>query len=434
MKSSFWRGSLKLFSSAILDQMVLSGANFVIGIMLIRYATDHDYALYVLVQSAVLLTISLHNSWLTGPLAILTPRLGPDERWRTLGSVKLIQRRVLRWIALPLFIVPLLGYFTGMLNGTLAAVVAIGILAGWVSLRREYLRSVLLMYSRTHSLLGADAVYAGSLLLGVLASLLLIKPVVIGAASAIVLASLAGAAMGHRSLAVAPGWKEPGAVTIWPGIRSLGFWSLIGASTYWFLGQSFNYVLASRVDLKAVADINAARLLLMPVILLTAGVSSLLTPSAATWYTEIGLHKLVRRLWRFLLLVGFLEATYFICVWSSRDWLFVDILHKTIQDRERLLMLWAGVAFVALFRDIFQCALMATGQFKSLAWQVGIGTAVAMPIMWFGIAWWGVAATLIGQIVGELINLAGIVLALRKTMRQADHAEARATGQSTTTA
>src|ERR1700729_1711590 len=111
MKSSFWRGSVKLFSGAVLDQMVLSGASFLIGVMLIRYATDHDYALYVLVQSAVLLTISFHNSWLTGPLAMLTPRLGQDERWRTLGSVMHVQRRVVRLIALPLLILPLLGYF-----------------------------------------------------------------------------------------------------------------------------------------------------------------------------------------------------------------------------------------------------------------------------------------------------------------------------------
>jgi O-antigen/teichoic acid export membrane protein len=418
MSPSFGRSAVPLFSAAIADQVVLSGTNFIVGILLIRYATDRDYALYVLVQSTLLLVIAVHNSWLTGPLAILTPRLAPDERWRTIGSVKRIQRRFLNVIAVPLLLLPLLGYLTGLLSGLLAWVVAIGIVAGWASLRREYLRSVLLMYSRTHSLLGADSIYATSLLLGVVCALLFGGPVVIGATIALLLASMAGAAAGNRSLAINPGWKDETAVTIWPGIRSLGFWSLIGAGTYWFLGQSFNYVLASRIDLKAVADINAARLLLMPAIVLTAGVAALLTPSAATWYAEIGLRGLVRRLMVFLLAVGFIEVTYFACVWTSRDWLFVDVLHKNIQDRERLLILWAGLAVIALFRDVLQCALIAMGRLKSLAWQVGISTAVALPLMWFGVAWWGVAAALIGQIVGELINLAGIVLVLRKSMRQ----------------
>jgi O-antigen/teichoic acid export membrane protein len=417
MSRSFGRGVLPLFSAAIVDQVVLSATNFLVGVLLIRYATDHDYALYVLVQSALILLVMVHNSWLTGPLAILTPKLEQEERWRTIGSVKHAQRRVLARVAVPMLLLPLLGYLTGGLSALVAAVVALGILAGWASLRREFLRSVLLMYSRTQSLLGADAVYAVALLLGVVLALLFGKPVVIGAVLALGLASLAGAAAGHRSLGISPGWREPGVVTIWPGIRSLGFWSLTGAAIYWFLGQSFNYVLASRIDLKAVADINAARLMLMPAFVLTAGVASLLTPSAATWYAEIGLRGLVRRLLLFLAAVGILEVTYFVCLWASRDWLFADVLRKSIMDRDRLLALWAGVAAVALVRDFLQCALIAMGQLKSLAWQVGISTAVAMPLMWFGVAWWGVAAALIGQIVGELINLAGIIYALRRSLR-----------------
>jgi hypothetical protein len=40
--------------------------------------------------------------------------------------------------------------------------------------------------------------------------------------------------------------------------------------------------------------------------------------------------------------------------------------------------------------------------------------------MWYGVAWWGAPAVLIGQIVGELINLAGIVFLLRRSMRHLD--------------
>ncbi len=416
-KLSFGRHALPLFSAAVMDQVVLSGTNFLVGILLIRYASDQDYALYVLVQSALLLLLTVHNSWLMGPLAILTPRLPPDERWQTIGAVKRIQRRTLRLIALPLLVLPLLGYLTGLLSGLLAGVIAIAIVAGWASLRREYLRSVLLMYSRPHTLLGADSVYAVSLLLGVAFALLFGKPVVVGATGALVVAAWVGAAAAHRSLTVESQWREASVVSIWPQIRSLGFWSLVGASTYWFLGQSYSYLLATRLDLTAVADANATRLVLMPAMILTIGVASLLGPSAATWYVQIGVHRLVRRLLVFVLAVGLLEVTYFVCVWIGRDWLFVDVLHKHIQSRDQLLLLWAGVGVVALFRDVLQCALIAMGQLKSLAWQVGLSTAVALPLMWFGVAWWGVAGAMIGQIVGELINLAGIIFYLRKSMR-----------------
>ncbi|MGO9931300.1 MAG: lipopolysaccharide biosynthesis protein [Steroidobacteraceae bacterium] len=399
--------------------MVLSLTNFLVGFVLIRYATDHDYALYVLVQSTLLLVVSLQNSYLSGPVAILTPKLPADERWQTIGSVKRVQRRLLRAAAVPLVLLPLLGYVSGILGGLLASVMEGAIFAIWAALRREYLRSVLLMYFRPHTLLGADTVYAVTLLAGVSAAILIGRDIVVGATCALVIAGWAGAAAAHRSLANGPGWQENRAVSIWPEIRGLGFWAVVGSTIWWVLGQSYSYLLATRLDLTAVADVNATRLLLMPAIALAIGVGSLLSPTAASWYAQIGIHRLVRRLLMFLLVVGLLEVTYFFTVWMGREWLVVGILHKHIHDRDRLLILWVAFALIGLCRDVLQCALVALGRYKSLAWQVGVSAAVSVVLMWYGVGWWGAPGVLIGMIVGELINLAGIIVLLRRCMRRA---------------
>ena len=418
MKLSLGRRALP-FGFSIFDQVVLSLTNFLVGFVLIRYASDKDYALFVLVQSALQLLVTVHNSYLTGPVAILTPKLSDDERWQTIGSVKRVQRRLIRAAAVLLLPLPVLGYMAGILDGLLAAVMEVGILAGWAALRREYLRSVLLMYFRPHTLLAADAVYAGTLLAGVGIAIAIGKDVVVGAILALVSAGWLGAAAAHRSLANDPGWQEDRAVTIWPQIRALGFWSMLGSSIWWVLGQSYSFLLASRLDLTAVADVNATRLLLMPAIVLAIGVGSLLGPTAASWYAQIGIHRLVRRLLTFLLVVSAVEITYFVAVWVGQDWLAVDVLHKHIHDRNELLILWAGVALVGTCRDILQCALVALGRLKSLAWQVGVSSAVAVVLMWYGLGKWGAPGVLIGMIVGELINLAGIILLLRSCMRKA---------------
>jgi O-antigen/teichoic acid export membrane protein len=370
------------------------------------------------VQSTLLLVATMHSSYLLGPLAILTPRLPEGERWQTISSVKRTQRRLLRTAAIPLLVLPLLGYLSGLLDSLLASVIAAGILATWGALRKDYLRGVLLIYSRPHTLLAADTVYAATLLTGVAAAVVFGKQVVVGATCALFIAAWAGAAAANRSLAIDPGWQEGSTTTIWPQIRSLGFWSVLGSTIYWFLGQSYSYMLATRLDLKAVADVNATRLVLMPAFVLTIGVASLLGPSAATWYAQIGIRRLVRRLLVFLIAIGSMEAAYFVVIWVFRDWFIVDFLHKDIHDRDRLLLLWAGVAVIALVRDVMQCALIAMGRLRSLAWQVGVSAAVAVLLMWYGIGWWGAPAVLIGQIVGELINLAGIVYLLSQYMRR----------------
>jgi O-antigen/teichoic acid export membrane protein len=400
---------VRLFSAAVVDQVVLSGTNFLVGFILIRFTSDKDYALYVLVQSALLLLTTAHNAWLAGPVIIMAPKKSAPERRELVSSVKVSQRRFLRRAVWPLLLVPLLVFTCRLCSAQVALVMAVAIIAGWAALRRELVRMILLIYSRPHSLLFADTAYALALMMGVTLAVLSVKTAILGVTATLVIAAWLGAAVAHRSLASNPGWGSGDTAVDWPALRAMGLWSLVGSVIYWFFSQGYNYVLATRLDLKAVADVNAARLLLMPAIVLTIGLQGLLTPTAANWYAEVGLRRLVRRLLLIIVGVGFLDLMYFTFVWVFRDWLIGDLLHKHIGDRDRLLVLWALVAIIGLMRDVLQCALFALGRLKSMAGQIGLSTAIAFALMWFGLGWWGPAAALIGQIVGEVVNLAGII-------------------------
>ena len=48
---------LRLFSGTVIDQAMLSAVNFLVGLLLIRYTTDADYASYVLAVSYTHLTL-----------------------------------------------------------------------------------------------------------------------------------------------------------------------------------------------------------------------------------------------------------------------------------------------------------------------------------------------------------------------------------------
>ncbi len=64
-------------------------------------------------------------------------------------------------------------------------------------------------------------------------------------------------------------------------------------------------------------------------------------------------------------------------------------MHKTIGNRDLLLMLWAVLSMIALFRDLLQTGVFALRKFKSLAAVTGLSAAVSLTIMWFGIDGWG---------------------------------------------
>jgi O-antigen/teichoic acid export membrane protein len=127
----------------------------------------------------------------------------------------------------------------------------------------------------------------------------------------------------------------------WQEIRTLGMWSLIGAVIYWLFAQSYNYVLASRLDLTAVTNVNAARLVLTPVFVFVYGINNLLMPIASNWLASFGLPRMLKRLALLTLAITAIDLVYFALAWYLRDWLIVDLMHKHIGDQDRLLILWA---------------------------------------------------------------------------------------------
>jgi O-antigen/teichoic acid export membrane protein len=413
---------LRLFSTAVIDQVMLSGTNLLVGLVLIRFTSDFDYGLYVLVQSALLLLASAQGAWIAQPLSVVAPQKPPEERRALIGAITGSLGRIVGRVAPALLVLPAAAYLVGLCSGPIAWVLACGIVAGWGALRRDYLRNILLIYSKPHELLRADALYVGVLAGGVLWASFGTSHAIVWATLALAAAAWAGTAGAYRALGKDPGWVEGDTAAAWSEVHRFGLWSLVGGVIYWLFGQSYSYVLASRLDLKAVTDVNASRLLLMPAFVLSIGIQGLLSPTAARWNAELGFGPLMKRLLGILLFIGCLDLLYFAVVWMLRNWLTGDLLHKDIGNRDHLLLLWAAVALIGLMRDVLQCSLVALGRFRSMASQVGLSAVVALALMWFGTAWWGSEAVLIGQIAGELVNLAGIVLLLREHGRAYAHA------------
>lgn len=408
---------LQLFSSSVFDQILLSAANFFVGFMLIRRTSDVDYGLFVLVQSAILLIVSAQNSWLSGPLSVLGPKRSPEAKQLMVGAIERSHQRAIGRLLMVALLFPVAAYLLHFCSGLVATVMALGVVACHASLRREYVRSVLLMYARPNSVLRADLSYVGALVAGALLAAYGPQPGVLWGVGGLIVSAWVGSIAAHRSLAKNPGWVTGDASEFWTEIRPLGTWAVVGSIIYWSFAQSYNYMLVSRFDLTAVANVNAARLLLMPTFVVALGIKSLLIPSAATWLAESGLKALTKRLVVFGGGVVVLDLLYIGFVWVFRNWLTADFLHKTIGDRDVLLLLWAVLALVGLVRDVLMCALVALERFKSMAWLTGFSALVSLGLMWFGMGWWGPRAVLIGQILGELTNLAGIIILLKKQYR-----------------
>ena len=139
--------------------------------------------------------------------------------------------------------------------------------------------------------------------------------------------------------------------------------------TYWLFAQSYNYVLATRLDLTAVTAVNATRLVLMPVFVFTLGFNMLLTPVTANWLANSGAAAMIRKLALLTVAVLIGDLLYFAVMWPLRHWLISDLMRKSIADQDRLLILWAIVAVIFLARKCSRprCS-RCIGSSPSMAW------------------------------------------------------------------
>jgi len=411
-------GQLRFFGAGVIDQMLISGANFLAGFIMIRYTSDLDYGQFVLAQSAVLLLVSAQGAWLSGPLATILPTKSEREKQLMVGALQGSQSKVLRWAAFVLLTCCAVGFVLIPASRVDVVVAGVTVLAAWAALQREFLRSVMLAYSRPHCVLRADVVYVAFLLVGLAAAATYLGPPGIYAILSLAVAGWAGMAVSYRLYGTSPGWVRDAAERHWLELRPLGIWSTVGAVIYWLFAQSYNYVLAVRLDLTAVANVNAARLVIMPVFVFMIGINNLVMPLAASWLAKLGLGRMLRGLAIMALVITCLDLTYIGIVWIFRAWLIGDFLHKNIPDRDRLLLLWACMALVFLPREILQAGLYALRQIKNMAWMVAVSAMVSLAIMWFGTARWGASIVLIGQLSGECVNLVGLSVLLWINVRR----------------
>ena len=416
---------LRLFSSAVIDQAVLSAANFAVGLLLIRYSPEEQYGYYVLAFSTIQLLFAAQGAWMTGPLAVLAPKKSETRRREMVGALDGSQRRFLRLVVFGCMPLLLAGHALGMWGLHTTLIMAATVVAGWMMLRREYVRAVLMIYSRPGSVLRIDLFYVLFLVPLAAAAAVWSPAAGIFAVLGLGFAAAFGAFAGRRALAAATQWPQAPAAPVWAEIRPLGKWAASAAVIYWVYSQSYNFMLASRLDLAAVGNVNAVRLMLMPMILLAVGVGALLVPKAAAWLHADGLPRLMRRLWIFLLGMLVLDVLYVLALWVFKDWVALQVMSRALPDLALLVLLWALNMTLSMTRDVFQAGLLALERFRPMAWITALAAVCSLSGMWPLIDRFGAPGAVMGAIVGELVSLGGVILLLLQSLR-ADRARSRA--------
>jgi O-antigen/teichoic acid export membrane protein len=407
-----------MFSSAVIDQALLSAANLLVSLILIRETADVQYGYYILVFSAILLLTSLQGAFFGPPIAIRMVRLDRQGRADLVGGLYREQRRMLlRAGAVAIAVVGSLwaAGVLGSMTGPLALAALVAIVA---ALNREFFRMTLLAYRRSGDVLRADVVYVLLLVAGAVAATFTPAPATC-AALGLGGAAWIGGALLRRSLRRFEDFNLHGVPEILADVAPTSLWSTAGAGSHWAFSQGYSYVVAGTLGVASVAAIAATRQLMMPVNLLSTGITSLLLPTTSGWLSH---HPAARVFRRLLMIAGALATAallYFSLVWFLRDWIFAEVLKKQFADRDRLLLLWSAVFLTMVVRDQVLYLLVARERFRLLLMLTLSSALLSLGSGFWMMQFMGVTGAVLGVLIGELSNVTGIIVfSLREAERK----------------
>lgn len=257
------------------DQAVVSGGNFAVGATLLYTASKTDYGHYGLGYTTILLVAGLAGAGVRAPLTSGILHRPQAERSSYAAAMLILQLFCL---------LPVLALGGGLLAGP--SFYGIAILAGCGACIHEFARALLLT-EKAVGVFWADV--AQVLLWG---ALLAVgrdwAPIPEAAVAAYGLSgALVGSVILLRRTQWAEGWKVRRAV--WRDARLHGVWVALGVLVIFAQSHGFLYLLAIFAGAAAVADVNAARLLMAPLGLAIGGVGRVLVPHYTRLVTHEGL-------------------------------------------------------------------------------------------------------------------------------------------------
>lgn len=409
-------GMLRFFSVGVVDQAVLSATNFVVGLLMLRRTDDADYGLFVLATTTFLLLVGAQNAVVTGPMSVLGAK---HDDARRLAMVSTLLRLCFGFW-LPLASLGALAFHFAPAAGIPPSAAMVG-LAGSIAavgvLLREVVRNLWMLYSLPRPLLGFELLYAGAYLLCaaiVTAHARPAAPVLVLALGGVSsLAALASWLHFRRKV----GWSRQPLPGAFAQVWRLGRWALLGSAVTWLQTQGFYYLVTAMRGVEAVAGLAAARLLLMPVNLMITGVGQLLLPMGTRWLVVAGHRTLLRNLLLLAMTILASAAIYFLLLWLMREFVVVEILKRDPRQLETPMLLWGAVFALVALRSMAQIAPQAMERFDALARLAVLAAALSLLGGWLGIRAFGANGALLGLILGESVDLVGIVYLVRRELR-----------------
>lgn len=404
-------GGGRVVASA-LDPLVSSGTMFLVQGAVLLSASKLEFAAYSLAYSYVVMGQAVLSALFGGPLVTLLAG-APDAEREAMGAA------VLRLQLIAAVVLGMIGVGAAVALG-LPAGVAVLAAAGMIGLSfRDALRNVLAAALRLDRALGMAIVFAAATIAALAAAWLArgrIGPEL--ALAALAFGALAGVApaalraLAQRATLPREAFRR---------LTSMVKWSLPGVAAIWLQNSFYLTLVAVNLSLGAAGEVSAARMVAMPILIVSSGLLRLTQVQAARRLQNRPRAAVIGRVRALALVCLAAGAVLGGGCWMAdglidRAWLPNDFPHLII-----LAGAWLAFAAASTARGLYTSIYQAMGRYRELFVQ----NVVVLPFVLAGIAWAPLALGLVGAVLpmalGEVALLALLAARAARAARPTTH-------------
>ncbi len=357
---------IKRSLSSIADQALLSALNFGVGVYLISFAAKEVYGLYVQLFAVGVLLCGVIDALIGNAIANLMSRSEANEMDATMADAQVLARL----LGVALGIVSCIGAWvlqtqTGPHGHE--GVTAISFGAYIVSLTfRDFKRASLNLRQRATEVLRLDATYAVMAVLGGYAMHVLGSATVAQVFAVLCMAN-ALATVSTSSVIQGSFWASRdvlvGRFTQFWGLTR---WALPGLATGWLGNSVYLYIVGFSLGLAATAELNASRLLLMPITLLTVAWQQMSRADIARLVKNGNRSDFNRFLRRAAVVIALPASIYLFVLFELFNEIVSVVSLQRYEHLTELLRFWIVYAFMYAVKFVGTCLLVGFGAYKPL--------------------------------------------------------------------
>lgn len=402
-------------SLAVIDQAFISGSNFLVSILLARWASAEEYGAFALAFAVFLLLSQLQQSVLLEPMSVFGGAYSGSRLKRYYGSLLHMQNGLLVAITVPLAL-------AALITQQFASGQQLGAALWGVTLASPFVMS-LWMARRAFYLENAPAPAAVG---AVVYTVVTIGGLIVVRRLGEVTSFMAFVVMGIAALitTVAMFWRLRPQFRREPADASFriecgqhlryGGWALAGALAMWVPQNIYYAVLSGAQGMAAAGDIRALLNLSLPLQRVALALGLLLLPYTARIHSERGQEaaKAFTRKICYLFATG--STIYWIFVLGLRHQLF-QLLYAGKYTSLISLLPWMALSSVlstVIFALVIALRAMRSpaSVFYASAASGVIAIAIGIPATWL----WGVAGVIFSFIIANVVTLIAAWLLMRR--------------------